>query len=317
MPGLVVGVAFAAAAWSKLAGPESWTTWVMNGSVKYHFITDSVNAPVDWGLQLAAHPTLAIFVSAGAVAIEALAITAAFSRSEAYRLAMGLLSLSLVAGFRIFMGVLWLGWWIPLLGFLPWQRLSVLSRLKPAPTYDAGDPIPPGPPKPAPTYAEFVGAGFSRLGSSHLGVPQIAAVLFVLAQQIVVSALSIERAPMFTDYPMYAYTFDSPEEFNAWLPANYRILVATDRGTRELPCTANDDLVRDFQAALKGSREAHAAVTRAIHGCRGEDVSGAREVVLEEDRQTFDWQRLELTTRRAAAVHGPLAAGDPPEAARH
>jgi hypothetical protein len=28
--------------------------------------------------------------------------------------------------------------------------------------------------------------------------------------------------------------------------------------------------------------------------------------VLEEDRQTFDWGQLVLTTKRAAAVHGPL-----------
>ena len=66
---------------------------------KYHFITDSVNAPVDWGLQLAAHPNLAILASFGAVAIEALAITAAFTRSEPYRLRAGLAALSLVAGF--------------------------------------------------------------------------------------------------------------------------------------------------------------------------------------------------------------------------
>ena len=134
-PGLIVGIAFAAAAWSKLARPDGWTTWILNGTVKYHFITDSVNAPVDWGLQLAAHPNLAILASFGAVAVEALAITAAFTRSEPYRLGMGLASLSLVAGFRIFMGVLWLGWWIPLLGFLPWQRISDLTgRLKPAAT---------------------------------------------------------------------------------------------------------------------------------------------------------------------------------------
>src|SRR4030095_767185 len=109
-PGLVVGIAFAAAAWSKLARPEGGPTWIMNGTVKYHFITASVNAPVDWGLQLAAHPNLAILASFGAVAIEALAITAAFTRSEPYRLGIGLASLSLVAGFRIFIGVLWVVW---------------------------------------------------------------------------------------------------------------------------------------------------------------------------------------------------------------
>jgi len=161
-PGLVVGIAFAAAAWSKLARPDGWTTWIMNGTVKYHFITDSVNAPVDWGLQLAAHPNLAIVVSFGAVAIEAVAITAAFTRSEPYRLGVGLASLSLVAGFRIFMGVLWLGWWIPLLGFLPWQRISDLtSRLNsqlPTPQLPAG------------------------LGARLVTAAQVAMILFLLGQ---------------------------------------------------------------------------------------------------------------------------------------
>jgi hypothetical protein len=298
VPGLVVGVAFAAAAWSKLAGPDGWTAWVANGTVKYHFITDSVNAPVDWGLQLAAHPWLAILASFGAVAIEALAITAAFSRSEAYRLAMGLASLSLVAGFRLFMGVLWLGWWIPLLGFLPWQRLSeltglsLLSRLKPAPTSPS-----------------FVGAAFRRLSGQLVTTAQVVMIVFLLGQQIVVSTLRIERAPMFTNYPMYSYTFASAEEFNAWLPPIYRMVVTTDQGVMELRCHANEDLVEQLKAALGGSAESAATVWRAVHACRGEDLSRARALAVEEDHPVFDWNRLQLTVTRAAVIHGPLSTG--------
>ena len=318
VPGLVVGVAFAAAAWSKLAGPDGWTAWVMNGTVKYHFITDSVNAPVEWGLQLAAHPQLAILASFGAVAVEALAITAAFSRSEAYRLAMGLASLSLVAGFRLFMGVLWLGWWIPLLGFLPWQRLSVLSRLKPAPTKEMDSKPAPTTAK-APTNSAVVGAGrlrqgfgaegFSRLSGRLITTAQIATIVFLLGQQIVVSALRIERAPMFTNYPMYSYTFASPEEFNAWMPPVYRIVVTTDRGAMELRCHANEDLVEQLKAALGGSAESAATVWRVARACRGEDLSRARALTVEEDHPVFDWNRLQFTVTRAAVVHGPLSAG--------
>jgi hypothetical protein len=298
VPGLVVGVAFAAAAWSKLAGPDGWTAWVANGTVKYHFITDSVNAPVDWGLQLAAHPWLAILASFGAVAIEALAITAAFSRSEAYRLAMGLASLSLVAGFRLFMGVLWLGWWIPLLGFLPWQRLSeltglsLLSRLKPAPT--------------SPSWG---GAAFWRHSGQLVTTAQVVMIVFLLGQQIVVSTLRIERAPMFTNYPMYSYTFASAEEFNAWLPPIYRMVVTTDQGVMELRCHANEDLVEQLKAALGGSAESAATVWRAVHACRGEDLSRARALAVEEDHPVFDWNRLQLTVTRAAVIHGPLSTG--------
>ena len=50
-------------------------------------------------------------------------------------------------------------------------------------------------------------------------------IVFLLGQQVVVSALGIERAPMFTHYPMYSYTFNSPEAFNAWLPPVHRIVV--------------------------------------------------------------------------------------------
>jgi hypothetical protein len=287
-PGLIVGIAFAAAAWSKLTQPGGWTTWILNGTVKYHFITDSVNAPVDWGLQLAAHPNLAILASFGAVAIEALAITAAFTRSESYRLGIGLASLSLVAGFRIFMGVLWLGWWIPLLGFLPWQRISALtSRLNfqlPTPQLPIG------------------------LSARLVAAAQVAMIVFLLAQQVVVSALGIERAPMFTHYPMYSYTFNSPEEFNAWLPPVYRIVVTTDHGMVELRCRANENLVEALQSALKGSTEAATAVWSAVRACRGEDLSGARALVFEEDKPVFDWHRLKLTVMPTIAVIGPLSA---------
>jgi hypothetical protein len=119
VPGLVFGVAFAAAAWAKLSVPPGWTSWILNGTVKYHFISDSVNAPVDWGLQLTRHPLLAIVASFGAIAIEALAVTAAFTRNDWYRLAMGLGAVTLFAGFGLFMGVFWPGWWVPLLAFLP------------------------------------------------------------------------------------------------------------------------------------------------------------------------------------------------------
>ena len=127
VPGLVFGVAFAAAAWAKVVG--TGPSWILNGSVKYHFITDSVNAPVDWGLQLAGHPQIAVLASLGAVVAEALVITAALSRNEWYRLGTGRPRvLGLLAGFWLFMGVFWPGWWILLLGFVPWSRLTTWFR---------------------------------------------------------------------------------------------------------------------------------------------------------------------------------------------
>jgi hypothetical protein len=131
-------------------------------------------------------------------------------------------------------------------------------------------------------------------------------IVFLLCQQVIVSALGIERAPMFTHYPMYSYTFDSPEAFNAWLPPVHRIVVTTDHGTVELRCRANENLVEAMQAALKGSAEAASAVWSAVRACRGEDLSGARALVFEEDKPVFDWKQLRLTVMPSVAVIGPL-----------
>ena len=291
VPGLVFGVAFAGAAWAKLSRPEGWTAWILNGSVKYHFITDSLNAPVDWGLQLAAHPQLAILASLGAIAIEALAVTAAFRQSALYRLSMGMAVLSLLVGFRLFMGVLWAAWWIPLLGFLPWQWLSRGSRVRSTP-HATHEPPP------------WAGRGLALSATAA----QLVVIVFILAQQIVFSTLTIERAPMFSDYHMYSHTFASPAEFDAWMPPYVRIVVSTNHGNVELPCNAPENMVKDSRAALGGSRGAAAGVWRAVRGCRGEDISDAHQVTFEEDRRTFDWNRLQFTIRRAAVVHGPLPA---------
>jgi hypothetical protein len=281
-PGLVFGIAFAAAAWAKLARNASWTEWILNGSIKYHFITDAVNAPVDWGLQFAVHPLLAITVSFAAVATEALVITAAFSRREGYRLCLGAAAAALLAGFWLFMGVYWAGWWILLLGFLPWQHLSraVVSATERLPQ---------------PSF------------SSRITAAQAAAALLLIAQQVVISRLGVERAPMFTHYPMYSSTHASAAAFDASMLPTYRIIVAADRGTFELPCNASDDLVEHFRAALAGSSQSAAIVWGRARAC-GDPLADARSLTLEGDARAFDWQDGTLTLRRAAVVLGPMPA---------
>ena len=121
VPGLVFGVGYAAAAWAK---PAHGPTWVMNGTIEYHFITDSVIAPFDWGLQFANYRGLAIAASLFAVATEGLMITAAFVRDAQAilcRSMRGLAGVGLLGGFWVFMGHFWPGWWILLLGYLPWD----------------------------------------------------------------------------------------------------------------------------------------------------------------------------------------------------
>jgi hypothetical protein len=282
VPGLVFGVGYAAAAWAKMAqGPR----WILNGTVKYHFITDSSIAPFDWGLQLASYPRLAIAASFFAVATEALLITAAFTRSEAYRALVGLAAFGLLAGFWVFMGHFWPGWWILLIGFLPWQHISRARSVR--------------------LLADH--AGPAKVGRYVLvTAAQLAVILFVLGQQIVFSTIQVERAPMFSHYPMYSGTYATPADYEASRPPRYRIVAATDHGSVELRCSPHEEFVREFDAALEGSPRARASVWRALSGC-GEDPQALRSVTLEGEVRTFDWQGLTFRSR-AAPRRGPLCA---------
>jgi hypothetical protein len=282
VPGLAFGVAFAAAAWAKLTVPPDWTSWVVNGTVKYHFITDSVNAPVQWGLQLAVHPWLAVFASFLAIATESLVVTAAFVRNEWYRFAMGLGAVCLIAGFGLFMGVFWPGWWVPLLGFLPWQRLSDVARTRSPRAESRGDKARP------------------------VSLAQLAMIVAVIAQQVFVSEMRLERAPMFSWYDMYSGTYASPAAFTASRPPRFRIVASTDAGAVDIGgCNPHEEFVRRFEAAVGGSPEAQADVWAALSGCG--DLTGVRAVVLEGDLNTFDFDRLQFTTTRSARIIGPLA----------
>jgi hypothetical protein len=317
-PGFVFGIAFAAAAWAKLSRTPGWADWILNGSVKYHFITDAHNAPVDWGLQLAGYPSLAVLASLGAVAVESLVITAAFSRSEWYRLTMGAAAMSLLLGFWLFMGVFWPGWWILLLGFLPWRRFPRVRsvRLQPDPSQARRE----SPPyahvrsvrlQPDPNQARREGPPFAHVRSVRLQPDlrwaQLTMIVLLLGQQVAFSAQRIERSPMFTWYPMYSSTYSSSDDFDAAMVPYYRIVVTTAEGNVELPCNAHDNLVDDFRTALQGSTDASARVWDAVKGC-GRNLRGAKQVTIEGDRHVFDWRELKFNTTRAAVVLGPIAA---------
>ena len=294
IPILTFGIGFAAAAWAKLTvPPDGWTSWILNGSIKYHIISDVAGAPVNWGLQLVHHPLLAILVSFGAIAVEALVVTAAFSRSEGYRLAMGVAAAALFGGIGLLMGIVWPGWWIPLLAFLPWPRWS--RSIAPATNV----------PAPAMQPAR-IAAG------TLLTTAQLMVVLGVIGQQIAVSALRLERAPMFSWYDMYSRSYVDRADFNASIPPRYQVVLAGNRGRIQLRCNPHEEFVRDFESALAGAAESRERVLRAIRGC-GADLSWAESVTLEGNARTFDWDRLEFTSTHHVSL-GPLATGgDTPE----
>lgn len=125
LPGFALGVALAAAAYAKLH--VSGTEWITGGAVQYHWVEDGVNAPVDWGLWIAAHKELAVVMSLGAVALEGLFFLNVFFRGERWRLVFGGALLSLLLGLWLFQNIFWFFWWALLAFFIPWQ--SVFEKL--------------------------------------------------------------------------------------------------------------------------------------------------------------------------------------------
>ena len=122
MPSLILGVVFVAAAVAKLE--ESGLAWILNGTVKYHFLSDSPDAMVDWSFWIGAHPWVAVFLSFSSIAIESVAIVGICSRAYRYRLAAGCAGLSLLIGFFLLHGFFWPLWWMMLLSFLPWHLIG-------------------------------------------------------------------------------------------------------------------------------------------------------------------------------------------------
>jgi hypothetical protein len=188
-PGFVLGVAFAAAAWSKIKGG---TVWIANGTVKYHFLTDANDAYLDWGVRLTRdNQALAIAASAAVVIVEALLITAVFSRSRTHKTLIAMAAAMLFAGFVLFQGVVWPAWWVLFLSFLPWEDLR------------------PGP------VSGNVGGIAGPAAAPRASALQLAFVLAVLLQQIYVSAVSLEVPPLLSAYDMYSASYDSMEEYEA------------------------------------------------------------------------------------------------------
>ena len=206
VPGFVIGLVLAAAAVAKLR--EGGLAWILNGTVKYHFLSDSPQALVDWGVGIGRYPWLAVLLSFGAIAVEALVIVGAVSRAYRYRLIAGSAALCLLLGFWLLQGLFWPGWWLLLLSFLPWHLVRP----------PAASPAPVGQPSTAPA-----------LPSKRL--PQAAAVFMVMAlvgQQFVVSLLRLEVSPLLSTYDMYSTTYGSPAEYEDKAGQGYWIVGQDD-----------------------------------------------------------------------------------------
>ena len=129
IPGLILGTVWASAAFAKF--DNSGLTWILGGAVKYHWVFDARQAPVDWGQWVASHHWAAVFLSFSGVAFEAVFVVSVFLKSGFWRYAFMATGLWLLVGFYLFHGLLWWTWWLVFLSFaLPWTSIfdAVSSR---------------------------------------------------------------------------------------------------------------------------------------------------------------------------------------------
>ena len=275
VPSLVLGVVLAAASVAKLR--ESGLAWILNGTVKYHFVSDSTQAPVDWGLHVGQHPWLAIALSFGAIVIESSVLIGVLSRGYAYRLAAGAAALSLLCGFELFQGLWWPAWWILLLSFLPWH-------LVPARRTRAIDS--------RPSLADPV---------QRLGI----AVVAVFLLQLVVSGLKLEVRPLLSTYDMYSTTYDSEADYAHKAGVAYWVVAYhADGSTHDCHVTASVAAV--VSRAIADATESKDAAA-ILDLCFASAAAPVARISVEGRGRTIDWQKWPPVEVVTTPMAGPIA----------
>lgn len=272
-PELVLGIVYAAAALAKLR--DTGLAWILNGTVKYHFLSDSTQAMVDWGLQVGHYPRLAVFLSFGAIAIETLVIVGVFARAYRYRVAAGVASLCLMAGFSLLQGLFWPAWWMLLLSFLPWH-LGAATASSPA-----SATAPPA------WHAER----FPKLA--------VCMVMALVAQQLVVSLLRAEVSPVLSTYDMYSTTYGSPAEYEQKAGQSYWI-VGLDEAAQSHSCRISR--MEADTIARGGTFTDQRSVDPMLRRCFGPSIR-LRQFSVEAHRVQIDWARWR---RLDAPLRSPL-----------
>jgi hypothetical protein len=288
-PSLVIGIVFFAAAFAKLR--DAGLAWILNGTVKYHFLSDSRSALVDWGLQIGHYPGLAVALSFGAIAIESLVLVGVLAGAYRYRMLAGLASLSLLAGFLLFQGLYWPGWWILLIGFLPWH----LVRPDGGP---AGDAV-----------RQSWGPAFLPRGERRGAGPEprlaVFLVIALFAQQVVVSALRLEASPVFSTYDMYSTTYGSPSDYEHNAGQVYWI-VGLDRTVETHRCRITSTDAGVIEQELGGLRRVRSLTQALIRDCFDESVH-VEQIMIEATQVQVDWENWRLLDEPARTlIAGPV-----------
>jgi hypothetical protein len=297
-PGLMIGLAFLAAAYAKL--DSSGLEWVTGGAVKYHFIEDSRQAPTTWGLWVAAHHPVAVLMSAAAILIEGTFIIHVFFRSLWVRAAFGVAGLALLVGFRVLQGVVWTQWWVLFLCFVPWQVIA--HRL----WRRAARGVP------------------ARPMTSSLGREAIAVTMLMIVVQAFASAHRFEAEPFVSDYGMYSWTWPSRDAFDRQMSRKYRryryrewtagrtgedISDSLSALPKAMDVLADaTDRLRDGEQLGDAQREALAAIASAYRETYGRSMDA---VAVHVSEQAFDWSsgRFRLTAGNERVGVLDLAAG--------
>jgi hypothetical protein len=262
IPAVVLGLTLAAAAASKLQ--EGGLGWITNGTVKYHFVTDAPNAPVDWGLRYGVIPSVAVALSLGTIAIEALVLPVALFGSPTVRMIAAPAVAAMFAGFWLFQGVAWPAWWVLLLSFAPWHLVAARRRALTA------QPTPGG-----------------RLTLRYV---QAAIVVIVIGQQLIASIGRIEAPPLLSAYDMYSKTYASPREYPADGGSAYWLTATRTDGTTQ-SCRVGQDEARLPIAA------------QVLASCFGSERP-IRTLVVEETRPDIDWTAGRYLGTRRTRISG-------------
>ena len=271
VPGLILGVVFAAAAIAKLR--EGGLGWVLNGTVKYHFLSDSRQAMVDWGLHVGQYPWLAVFLSFAAIAIESVVIVGVLSRAYRYRLAAGIAAMSVLGGFVVLQGLRWPGWWLLLLSFLPWHMVRP--------------------------------AGASDPASSRRAAPrQAMAVIALFVLQVIVSAFRLEVTPLLSTYDMYSTTYASAAEYASKAGLSYWVIAEHADGTSE-ECRISRDAADTVSRAISGSAQWRPAAD--VIGTCFHASAAILNVSVQGRRSAIDWAKWPPAEVVAVPLAGPVA----------
>ena len=268
IPGVVLGVCFLAAAWAKLR--DAGLAWITNGTVKYHFLTDSPGAVVDWGLELGQYPGLAIAASAAAVIVEAVVIVGALATDYRLRAASGVAAVAILSGFLLFQGLFWPGWWVLALSFLPWHVFDGTRAAAVAPRR-----------------------------WSALRVAQVTVLVALFVEQLLVSVFRLEKPPALSVYDMYSTTYGSPSDYEEASQSYW--LVARQEGVPDRSCEVSRTAA---EAWTDEDRRGDWEGTRAAVACFG-DGPGS-QLLVEARRARVDWTRWRLAGEDHRVLAGPF-----------